>query len=240
MASPAQGASIYFQAGFTDDLYSFDTVTLTQTFIGDMGFADSWGFAFSPTGILYGHNRATASLYTIDTTTGAATLVGATGIAAEDLTFDAAGTSLYATAGGSLYSLNPLTGAAALVGSLGFSLDGLTLSPSGTIYGVDGGSIYSVNVGVPSVTLVGSTSGADETFDFGPGGILYGHGDDGFFYTIDTTTFLATVLGPTPGIALVFGSAVRPDVAAVPEPGTVGLIGAGLIALAMRLRRRRA
>ena len=108
--------------------------------------------------ILYGtsHNN----LYTINTTTGAATLVGATGFTNdyEGIAYDNATNTLYLNTGtdpnhtlinnDSLYTLNTTTGAATLVGS------NATIFPGGSS-GIDG-IAFQANTPEPcSITLLG-------------------------------------------------------------------------------------
>jgi hypothetical protein len=98
--------------------------------ITDIGFSNAFiiGLAFdSNHNILYGVNHN--SLYTINTTTGAATIVGATGFTNdyEGIAYDNATNRLYLNTGtdpnhtlinnDSLYTLNTTTGAATLVGA---------------------------------------------------------------------------------------------------------------------------
>ncbi len=245
-ASAANAVEIYYQAGFSNNLWLYDTATATETLVGSLGLnADSTGLAFSSSGTLYAHERASSSLYTVNTTTGAATLVGSTGLDAEDLTI--VGSTGYITSNGGLYSVNLTTGAATLIGSTQ-TMDGLTTAGQGvtilgnpyaaaSVFGVDSGNIYAVDLGTGNATLLGSSNGADETFDFGPGGVLYGHGDDGFLYTIDLATLNGTQLAATTP-NLVFGMAVRPG-PAIPEPATWAMMiaGFGFAGAALRIRR---
>jgi hypothetical protein len=87
--------------------------------------------------ILYGVDDF--NLYTINTTTGAATLVGSTGLAEslEGIAYDAATNTLYLNTGlndESLYTLNTTTGAATLVGPngsvAGLGIDGIAFLPA--------------------------------------------------------------------------------------------------------------
>lgn len=251
VCAPAQASTIYYQAGFSNNLYKFDTVTAAETLVGSLGLsADSTGMAFSRSGTLYLHERSSSSLYTVNTTTGATTLVGATGIGAEDFTVSLDGTTGYATANGQLYSINLTTGAATALGSIGTTLDGLTTAPvavtinginyaAGSIFGVDSRNIYAVNVTVPGVTFIGNNNGADETFDFGSDGTLFGHGDNGNFYKFSLDPLSSTILGAT-SPTLVFGMAVAPDArGGVPEPAAWALMlaGFGLVGGALRQRK---
>jgi hypothetical protein len=245
----AQAAVIYYQQGFSNNLYKYDTVADVETLVGNLGLAaDSTGMAFAPGGTLYAYDRGTAGLYSVNTATAATTLIGAAGIGAEDLTISLNGTTGYATFGDNLYSIDLGTGVQTSLGSIGLTLDGLTTAPiavtvmgtnyaAGTVFGVDSGSIYVVDVVTPGLTLIGSSSGANETFDFGSDGTLYGHDSGGGLFTINLNDLSATLLKQTtPG--LVFGMAVAPDsTPAVPEPATWLMMIAGFGIVGARLRK---
>ena len=115
--TPADVTLIYLNAG--SQLASYDVATATFTNIGDMGIAMA-DIAMSPSGILYaqGPVGSPRSLYTVNTTTAAITLVGpVTGAIINGLAFDANGI-LYATDNGQLYSIDTSTGAPTLIGPL--------------------------------------------------------------------------------------------------------------------------
>lgn len=133
----------------TTSLYTMDPTTglITQT-VGAIGFGVT-GMAFDPTtGFLYGstQNRSSSnpdSIIRINPTTGAGTLIGATGAGAmTDLAFDQNGT-LYGWNGGfrvgqtsDLHTINLSTGSATVVGDFGTqtSGNGLTFDGAGTLY----------------------------------------------------------------------------------------------------------
>ncbi|MHC4113011.1 MAG: DUF7901 domain-containing protein, partial [Planctomycetota bacterium] len=115
--------------GNAGDLWNFDITVPSSTYIG--AFSPSMdGLDFNGSDVLYGLKQSYSvppsayELYTINQATGAATLVGSTGVIATGsvggLTFAPDGT-LYAAINDSLYTLNPGTGAATLVGPIGFS-----------------------------------------------------------------------------------------------------------------------
>jgi PEP-CTERM motif len=110
------------------------------------------GLAFSPGGTLFGLNQAVSqfmgppvepALYTIDPTTGVATLVGSTGVSGSfglgGLAFRSDGAlfatfTSFGTPDSDLYRIDPTTGAATLIGPTGFDqLDGLAFLGTTTI-----------------------------------------------------------------------------------------------------------
>jgi sugar lactone lactonase YvrE len=141
--------------------------------IGDLSFQPG-------TGVLYGlrSNEDPAKLggrlYTIDTTTGVATLVGSTGaVVGGGIAFAPDGT-LYQTTilNGApvLNTLNPSTGA--VIKSVPDSLffDSLGISPDGTLFASDGGAtIYNINPITGALTFIGFTgTGHPSDLDFRP------------------------------------------------------------------------
>ena len=107
-------------------------------------------------GVLYGISLATDSeLYSINTTTAAATAIGLTGDSLNGLVFGSNG-SLYASGGDSLYLVNASTGAASLVGS--GSGEG-TYNSSGDLEFV-GSTLY--------ITNLATGNGNDQSFRSAP------------------------------------------------------------------------
>lgn len=148
--------------------------------------------ATSPTGVVYGGSGGGAALlYTVDTSNGAATLVGDSGLgiaAIGGMDFDSSGV-LYAsvniaaaggTGGDHLATIDTSTGAATVIGPFG-SCTGVTIPSSG----------------LGSCTLEGI-----ETIAFDASGTLWAartkKGSSGTpgFYTIDTGTGAATFVSP--------------------------------------------
>lgn len=89
-----------------------------------------------------GAGNATSSLYTIDTTTGAATLVGATGFShVTGLSFDPTSGVLYGHVSDTfnsgdtqLITINPLTGAGTLIGTTGIQSPDMAFRSDGTLF----------------------------------------------------------------------------------------------------------
>jgi hypothetical protein len=129
-ANPA--ADLFYAADDDSSPASLVSVTPSGTItqIGDMGVVMDDLAYDSNHGILYG--VSSSALYTINTSTGAATLVGSLGFTNGDLGlgYDGLNDTLYLNIGGtthSLYTVNTATGSATLVGNNGSTviIDGL-------------------------------------------------------------------------------------------------------------------
>jgi hypothetical protein len=140
-------------------LYSINPNTAASTFIGGLG-AFINGLDFRSNGVLYGSGND--ALYTINTATGVATLVGSNGglyYSAGDLAF-ASDDSLYMTTTvNDLVQVNPLTGAATLIGAIGFpDVYGIDFIGS-TLFAITaGGDLLTVNTATGAGTLVTATN----------------------------------------------------------------------------------
>ncbi len=124
-------------------LYSISSVNGTATLIGPIGFGAVSALDFAPNGTLYGIGRnATGAfvLLTINTSTGAGTQVGPTGMNDnfQDITFRPSDGTLFGESAGNIYTINTSTGLATLVGppNGGFFPDGngLAFSSSNVLY----------------------------------------------------------------------------------------------------------
>ena len=98
----------------------------------------------------------------VDTTTGAVTLVGNSGVSSlTDIAFDPSG-NLWGISFNRFYSINTSTGAATLVGNLGGNtFNSLVFDKNGTAYTATNtsGALYQINTGTGAASLVGSLGG---------------------------------------------------------------------------------
>ena len=73
--SPTTNNEIFYTNANGTDLHKFDPATMLNTMVGDMGIIISPRLAFHPDGTLYGFQRNSSDLFTIDTATAATTFV---------------------------------------------------------------------------------------------------------------------------------------------------------------------
>ena len=244
---PANAATFYaIQDSGT--LLSIDSTTFDVTTVGSMGIATSFGdLAYdSSTQTLYAlGGRDNAGLYTVNTATGAATLVGMHN--ANDLfglAFDSSTNTLYgtqfATARG-FFTLNQSTGAATFIATMSLGIGGLTYnSDDDELVGTNDGSgqLYSIDRATGAQTFLASPGNIDDSdIVYDPSANLYYQADyTGNFYVIDPSndyarTLLLEGLGNVDGLELV-GAGPAP----VPEPSTWALITVGLAVVGFRRR----
>jgi hypothetical protein len=115
--------------GNTSTIFQFTTTAGSGTTVGTTGgVAGLDGLAFNSADVLYGLGQDPQNnLYTVNQTTGALTLIGATGVSGSSAIggLDFLGSTLFGVINSSLYTINTSTGAATLIGSTGFNVSGI-------------------------------------------------------------------------------------------------------------------
>jgi len=171
-----------------------ETVQATSLFTGAFFASDSSG-----------------DLFTINTATGAATLIGNMGAVMTDLAFSPSG-ELFGVTFTDLYRIDPTTAASTLIGSLGLNdSNALEFAPDGTLFLASANStlLRTVNTTTGATTVVGDMrvlSSGDLAFDASSGTLLLSASavpnDD--LYRVDPTTAASTLVGSI-GFPDVFG-----------------------------------
>lgn len=121
--------------GSSSRLFVIDPDDYSITLVGSIGAPVVIGIAADASGNLFGIDLVTDSLYSIDSATGAGTVVGSLGLDinyAQDIGFDRVNNVLYGTlysATGGLYTIDTTTGLATLKASFDDELDGLAIPP---------------------------------------------------------------------------------------------------------------
>ncbi len=226
----------------SNNLYVVDFDSLEATFVSstDVTFFD---IAFDSEGDLFGVSGG-GELYQIDAPTGATSLVGELGTNTNSLVFGFDGT-LWSAGVDTLYEVDRDTGIAEFAvdlwpfdsaGDLAYDSDGnlLLATLQGMLLRIDTeAGTFDVlgELGFPNV--LGLTSADDgRVFGFTSGNQLLGVDPDaGVAENLGTITALDFVPGQT------YGSSFSSE--AVPEPGTMVLMGGGGVWIASRKRRRR-
>ncbi len=163
-----------------------------------------------------GSGNASSNLYTVDPTTGAATLVGATGFShITGLAFNPVTGVLYghvsnifgSPSATDLVTINRTTGAAALVGSTDNQVPDMTFSASGVLYAwsecltsgcTNTDDLYTINTSTGAATFVGESgiNTSNTGLAFSPLGALYLKSGSQL-YILDPLTGQSISLGAT-------------------------------------------
>ena len=162
-------------------------------------------------GSAYSGPGGAATLYTLDSSTGAATAVGPIGFAQVGALAFAPNGTLYGVGYDTtndesiLIAIDPSTGAGTLVGSLGLSdyTQDIAFRPSdGKLFAYIEGSIYTIDVATGAATLVGDTGGFPDGNGIAfQGSTLYlansgGSGADGTLQQINQATGVVSDIVP--------------------------------------------
>jgi hypothetical protein len=225
---PVDNSRVYAHSGGM--LYRLNNKTLSAQPIGPMNGISPQNLldlAIDKDDKLVGITRE--KLFSLDATTGAATLIRDLGTSAQDLTslsyvpeslsdMNSPDVLISANDMGQVFRIDAVTGNATLIGSYGSTANGIVKS-SGDIFGVRGLGIFAtVDVGTDTMdylaridpdnnwkaTPIGAGTGYDKIFGLGYwGGKIYGFVDDGF----DAGTGKVIQIDPNTGAAIEINSA---------------------------------
>jgi hypothetical protein len=238
----ADNGMLYAMNDSNNTLYSINPNTYAVTAIGYTGIAagDFGDLAYNPNSntAYWVAGRGNDNLYSINLQTGAATLIGAHGI--DDmfaLGYDTATSTLYGqSSNGNFYSLSTTNGAATLLGSNSVYPGGLTYRSDTNqliLLGAGSAQFWNVNPANGGTSLLGGSGFVND------GGVAWDPAQGKFFvddwssnlYTGDPNTYALTLVAGLP-------NAFDGIIYVTPEPGTILLIGSGIVGLATRLRRK--
>ncbi|MEO9467683.1 PEPxxWA-CTERM sorting domain-containing protein [Parasphingorhabdus sp.] len=251
VAIPASAATLFALDNGSDTLVSIDTTTNVFTDIGALGTDANFGdLAYGNSTLYMLGGRNNENLYTVDTATGAATLVGNHGIGdLFGLAFDASTGKLYASQflnGGGFYEIDANTGAATLVGNTGTRIGGMTYrGDTNQLVGTNDGTgdFFGLDPANGDQTLLGGdgfVNNSDLAFD-GDLGVYWLLDFSGDFYQYNADTLSRTLISNTgrqfDGLAYTGSIGTM---GAVPEPATWAfmIFGFGAIGGAMRRQRK--
>ena len=223
-----------------------DTNTGTATIIGPTGSFADYGLAMDPAGKLFTlvNSYNNAQLASVNSTTGAATVYGVpVGLPNMMVMEFAPDGSLYTASWttNQLYKMNVATGQATLIGNLGFGgVMDFAFDTNGKLFGIAGTGLWQIDPLTGASTLAANFSGTDGCvmgIAFDTSNTLYGTSwcsGNSPLYKLDIATQSASIVGYT-GLANPHGGDIF---TAVPEPGTMALLGTGLFGFALRRFRK--
>jgi uncharacterized protein (TIGR03382 family) len=231
----------------TDTLWTVDVATLQATQIGNLN--TNWGFGGLGfyNGTLYGRNTNDGGLYTIDTGTGNATLVGTDTLPFGLDTFDidpTTGQGIGLGVSGEVWDIDLSNGAATFIANTSAPIAAVSsaFDAGGTLYEVDRnvGVLNTIDTTNGNVTVVGPLGfayvGTSAGYNFNDGLIyVFASFDSPDLYSINTATGAGTFVGTVNGLP---SGGVQYTAATfnIPAPGTAALFGLGGLALARRRR----
>ncbi len=247
-ALPLMATEAYV-ATSTGDFVEYDTLTGSYTLIGNtLPTASLFGMGYN-SGVLYANDSQFApntGFYSVNTGNAGLTKIGnISGTGSQDgsgtLTAPIGGGTLYyldesGDPSGLLYSINPNNAVATAIGHTGIFVGGqfsMNFAPNGQLYASNNSNFYQINTSTGAATLLGSDGLQVQALLAGDGNLYAFSGSN--MYTVDLTDGALTFVRSTPAELGIFYDGT--DVL-TPEPGTLVMLGSGLLAAAGAFRRK--
>ena len=203
----------------SSNLYRIDINTRVDTLIGPTGLANLIGLAVDTDGTIYTINESSnAQLWKLNPTTGAATLVGSTGLQIQegDMTIDPRTGTLYVAIGSPdrIYTVDKGTGNADLFGNTERDVSGLTFVGN-TLYGLalrdwEPDLLVQIDMTTGAARIIGETGtnfGVFAAMAYDPvSGMVYiagpstKWGNDNKLYKVNLKTGAAALIGDLIGV----------------------------------------
>jgi len=222
----------------------YNTLTGAYTLLGTNATV-LYGMGYSA-GVLYANdsgNSPNVGFYKVNSSNGGLTTVGnisgatsGTGAVTAPI---GGGTLYFFDHSNQLFTIDPNTGAATTVGPLGFTVAGawdMEFAANGQLYATSDELFYRIDPTTGAATLLGN-SGAELQGMIAGEGTLYGFSGTNM-YSIDLTDGALTFVRNTPAGLGNFEGGTPVVTGSTPEPGTLLLVGTGILGLLRAVRRR--